>query len=342
MDLSNIWASPLFCFAVFAIIWGVGDIVSYLTKGFFPGLIIASAIYLIGFLSGIIPSNIIGPGGEAMGNAVINSTLMTSVGAFVIALLLVNLGTTITISQFISEWKTVVVALCGLVGLAVVSFTVSSFLFGEKYALCAASPIAGGAIASVMTQQAAESAGFPVFGAFAMLVNGFQGFVGSPLSTACLKKQASKFINSGKLPELAGNNGGRFNFRIIPELPVKLQTTFVIIAKVAVVAIIANLLCVIVPFINVNIMYLLCGIIFCEIGFLDRQSLAKANASGFLTLALVAACVSSFSSVDVEGLLNMIIPIIGCLLVGAAGVTGQEELRENSWDGIPLSLLRFH
>lgn len=320
MDLSNIWASPLFCFAAFAIIWGVGDIASYLTRGFFPGLIIASAIYLFGFLSGIIPSSIIGPNGEAMGNAVINSTLMTSVSAFVIALLLVNLGTTITISQFISEWKTVVVALCGLVGLAVVSFTVSSLLFGEKYALCAASPIAGGAIASVMTQQAAESAGFPLFGAFAMLVNGFQGFVGSPLSTICLKKQASKFINSGKLPELADNNGGRFNFRIIQELPVKLQTTFVIIAKVAVVAIIANLLCIIVPFINVNIMYLLCGIVFCEIGFLDRQSLAKANASGFLTLALVAACVSSFSSVDVEGLLNMIIPIIGCLLVGAAGV----------------------
>ena len=320
MILSNLWASSLFCFGVFAIIWGVSDILSYLTKGFFPGLIIASAIYLFGFLSGIIPSGIIGPAGQELGNAVINTTLMTSVGAFVIPLLLVNLGTTITLSQFISEWKTVVVALAGLVGLAVVSFTVSSLLFGKEYALCAASPIAGGAIASVMTQQAAELAGLPVFGAFAMLVNGFQGFVGSPLSTVCLKKQASKFLDSKTLPELAGDKGRQFNFRVIPELPAKLQTPFVIIAKVAAVAIIANLLCMVVPFINVNIMYLLCGIAFCEIGFLDRQSLAKANASGFLTLALVAACVASFSAVDVAGLLDMIVPIVGCLLAGAAGV----------------------
>lgn len=320
MDLLNIWAFPLFCFAVFAIIWGVSDILSYLTKGFLPGLIIASAIYLFGFLSGIIPSDIIGANGGSLGNAVINSTLMTSVGAFVIPLILVNLGTTITVSQFVAEWKTVVVALSGLVGLAIISFTLSSLLFGREYALCAASPIAGGAIASVMTQQAADLAGFPVFGAFAMLVNGFQGFVGSPLSTICLKKQASKFLKSETCHQLAGTKGRQFNFRIVPELPAKLQTPFVIIAKVASVTIVANLLCIVLPFINVNIMYLLCGIIFCEIGFLDRQSLAKANASGFLTLALVAACVASFSSVDVEGLLNMIVPIVGCLLVGAVGV----------------------
>lgn len=334
MDLSNIWASPLFCFAVFAIIWGISDILSFLTKGFIPGLIIATAIYLFGFLSGILPSGITGVGGAELGNAVVNTTLMTSVGAYVIALLLVNLGTTITLSQFIAEWKTVVVALCGLVGLALVSFTVSSFLFGREYALCAASPIAGGAIASVMTQQAAELAGVPILGAFAMLINGFQGFVGSPLSTICLKKQASKFLESGALPQLAGETGRQYHFRIIPELPAKLQTTFVIIAKVAIVAIIANLLCVMLPFINVNIMYLLCGIAFCEIGFLDRYALAKANASGFLTLALVAACVSSFSSVDVAGLLDMIVPIVGCLLTGAAGVAmaGAIAGRLLGWD----------
>lgn len=333
MDLANIWASSLFCFAVFAIIWGVSDILSYLTKGFIPGLIIASAIYLFGFLSGIIPSSITS-GGVELGNAVINTTLMTSVTAYVIPLLLVNLGTTITLSQFIAEWKTVVVALCGLVGLAIVSFTVSSFLFGREYALCAASPIAGGAIASVMTQQAAEQAGVPIMGAFAMLVNGFQGFVGSPASTICLKKQASKFLKSGVLPQQAGENGRQYNFRIIPELPSKLQTTFVIIAKVAIVAIIANLFHMVLPFIDVNIMYLLCGILFCELGFLDRYALTKANAQGFLTLALVAACVSSFSSVDVPSLLDMIVPIVGCLLVGAAAVAvaGAIAGRLLGWD----------
>lgn len=320
MDLSNIWASPLFCFAVFAVIWAVGDILSYLTKGFLPGLVIASAIYLAGFMSGIIPSNIIGANGQSVGSAVINTTLMTSVGAFVIALLLVNLGTTITISQFISEWKTVLVALGGLVGLAIVSFTVSSVLFGREYALCAASPIAGGAIASIIAQQAADGAGFPVFGAFIMLVNGFQGFVGTPIATFCLKKQGLRYLKTNTLPKLAEDNGKQYNFRIIPEMPAKLQTPFVLIGKVAMVAIIANLLVKVLPFININIMYLLCGIIFCEIGFLDRQSLAKANASGFLTLALVAACVASYASVDVPHLLDMIVPIVGCLLVGAAGV----------------------
>ncbi|MCD8010754.1 MAG: hypothetical protein LUF34_08520 [Lachnospiraceae bacterium] len=320
MDFANLWASPLFCFVIFALIWGLGDILSYLTKGFVPGLIIASVLYLAGFLTGIIPSEILDASGNSLGSAVTNTTLMTSVSAYVIPLILVNLGTTITLGQFITEWKTVVVALCSLLGLALVSFTVSSLLFGREYALCAASPIAGGAIASVMTQQAAEAAGAPVLGAFAMLVNGFQGFIGSPTANVCLKKQAQKYIKRGALPEDAAENGKqlKINLKVIPDMPARLSTTFVIIAKVAIVAFIANALVEIIP-INVNIMYLLCGILFCELGFLDRQSLAKANASGFLTLALVAACVSSFSSVDVASLIDMIIPVVGCLLVGAAG-----------------------
>lgn len=67
----------------------------------------------------------------------------------------------INLKDLVKEWKTVVIAIIGLVGLAVVSFTIGSWIFGREYALSAASPISGGVIATILTTTAATEAGRP-------------------------------------------------------------------------------------------------------------------------------------------------------------------------------------
>ena len=105
-----------------------------------------------------------------------------------------GMGTMIHIKQLMAQWKTVVVALVGLVGLALCSFTISSWLFGREWALCASAPISGGIIAGQMTSQAALDAGRADLAAFAMLVIGCQGFVGIPICNFFVRKYCNGIL----------------------------------------------------------------------------------------------------------------------------------------------------
>ena len=60
----------------------------------------------------------------------IDDTGLTALASnFAIMLILVGMGTMIHIKELMAQWKTVMVALVGLVGLALCSFTISSWLF---------------------------------------------------------------------------------------------------------------------------------------------------------------------------------------------------------------------
>ena len=114
--MENLW-TPLFSLTVFLIVFAVGDAVSYKTKGLISGVIIAAIVYIAGYWTGIIPTS-----------SIASTGLPTMLTAFMIPLLLVNLGTSISISQLLAEWKTVAIALIGLVGLALISFTLLSLI----------------------------------------------------------------------------------------------------------------------------------------------------------------------------------------------------------------------
>ena len=320
--MENLW-TPLFSMAVFLAVFAVGDVVSYKTKGLISGVIIAAIVYIGGYWTGIIPTD-----------SIASTGLPTMLTAIMIPLLLVNLGTAINISQLLSEWKTVVVALVSLVGLALIAFTVSTWLFGREYALSASSPIAGGTIAAIITNEAAVAAGQPNFGAFAMLVCSFQMFIGMPVSSFMLRKEAERLMAKGLIAPNAVAEADtvskkKFNLKIMGDGPVQYQTTPIIVLRVAIIAVIAYFISnlTIIPgsnptnyYLNPNVAYLLFGIVFGEIGFLVKNGLQKAGMYGFTMLCLYALTPNSFTSVTPDALLDMVIPLVGTLVFGAIGI----------------------
>lgn len=320
--MENLW-TPLFSMAVFLAVFAVGDVVSYKTKGLISGVIIAAIVYIGGYWTGIIPTD-----------SIASTGLPTMLTAIMIPLLLVNLGTAINISQLLSEWKTVVVALVGLVGLALISFTVSTWLFGREYALSASSPIAGGTIAAIITNEAAVAAGKPNFGAFAMLVCSFQMFIGMPVSSFMLRKEAERLMAKGLIAPNAVAEADtvskkKFNLKIMGDGPVQYQTTPILVLRVAIIAVIAYFISnlTIIPgsdptnyYLNPNVAYLLFGIVFGEIGFLVKNGLQKAGMYGFTMLCLYSLTPNSFTSVTPDALLDMVIPLVGTLVFGAIGI----------------------
>ena len=316
--MQSLW-TPLFSFAVFVIVFAFGDLVAEKTKGLVSSIIIGAAVYLVGFWTKIIPAS-----------SLTDTTLPAMMSAFGIAILLVHVGTIINLEDLLKEWKTVLIALIGLVGLAAISFTLSTMLFGREYALSAASPIAGGVIAGVITNESAVAAGKPELGGFAMLVVAFQMFIGMPIASFLLKKEANKLVKSGTL-DLSGDSADKkkkINLRFIPPMPKSLSTSSWIIGRVAIVAAIAAILAnfTAIPgsnptnyILNPNIAYLLFGILFCEFGFLEKNALNKANAYGFVGIALMSIVPGSFASISFKAFLGMIYPLIGTLILGSIG-----------------------
>lgn len=323
--MENLW-TPLFSLTVFLIVFAVGDVVSYKTKGLISGIIIAAVVYIAGYWTGIIPTD-----------SIANTGMPTMLTAFMIPLLLVNLGTSISISQLLSEWKTVAIALIGLVGLAIISFTLSSMLFTREYALSASSPIAGGTIAAIITNEAAVAAGKPEFGAFAMLVVSFQMFIGMPVSSFMLKKESERLLANKSLLAVGPSDilvdtekkKKKFSIHIMGDGPVQFQTTAILTMRVAIIAIIAYFVSnlTVIPgsnptnyYLNPNVAYLLFGIVFGEVGFLVKNGLQKAGLYGFTMLCLYSLTPNSFTSVTPESLMDMVIPLVGTLVLGAVGI----------------------
>ena len=94
------WSNPMFSFAVFMILFGIGSIISKKTKGIIVEALFLSVVYMIGFITGIFPQNAL----EITG-------IPAMMSAFGTLLIVTNLGTLIEMRRFIKEWKTVVITL---------------------------------------------------------------------------------------------------------------------------------------------------------------------------------------------------------------------------------------
>lgn len=309
--MESLW-TPLFCFVVFTFIYGVlGDTIAHKTKAVVSGALVGCVVYLVGFLTGIFPPD-----------AVNNTGILTIMANFGLALMIANLGTMIDLESLLKEWKTVVVGLFALVGVALICFTVGTWIFGKEYSLCAASPISGGLVATVMTTEAANEAGRPDLAAYATLVCSLQVFLGLPITSWCLKKEAKRMLASGAETAVVNNpekQRKKINLRILPEWPEWSNTSGIIMCKLAFVCWISVYVSKW-THLNVAIVYLLLGVLFTEIGFLNRESLQKAGAFGFLMLCLLAYLPGNFSTLTWSGLLSLILPVIGMLVIGVLGI----------------------
>ena len=304
--------TPLFSFMIFVIFLSIGDAISVLTKSRVSGLLIVMILYLVGFQTGIIPPDTIASTG-----------LTTVAGAFSIALLLVSMGTMIELPTMFAQWKTVAIALFALVGLAICSFTVCTWIVGREWALCASAPISGGLIAGQMTSAAAQAAGRNDLAAFAILIIGCQGFVGMPICANMLRLYCEKIISGDIVMHDLSEGEANAKPKLIKKFPKALQGDNATFARIAIVAwlgyVLANALH---GVINVNVMYLLVGIVAYAIGFLPKNAHFSAHASGFLMLCVISICFGSLATISMDDLKAMFLPLIVTLLVGAIFIIG--------------------
>ncbi|MDI9567329.1 MAG: hypothetical protein QM219_00295, partial [Bacillota bacterium] len=179
---------PLLAFAIVSSIFALGDIISIKSKSLISVLFVGSVFYLVGFWT-IFPDDL---------NTIAQ---LQGLGAMMIGVLITHMGTLMNIRQLMDQWRTVVVALAALVGIGILVYGGGTLLFGREIAIVAAPPIAGGVVAGLIMTEAAAARGLTELSVLATLLVVVQGFVGYPLASFCLTREARRVV-AGELTQV--------------------------------------------------------------------------------------------------------------------------------------------
>ncbi|BCV25403.1 hypothetical protein [Gelria sp. Kuro-4] len=308
--------TPILALSIVLTIFAVGDVVAIKTKAILSMLFVSSVLLLLGYWSGI-PGNLL-PQSQLVG-----------IGSVLVGLLITHMGTLMKVRDLLQQWKTVLIAAGAVAGIGIFVFLVGSPLFGRNVAVVAAPPISGGVVAALIMSEAAKAKGFADLSLLATMLLVAQGFIGYPLSSILLTREARRIVSQPELVRVAqetavGAEGavdkGAFGFRL-PQIPKEYQTNFVLLAKLSLVAYAAVLIAGL--FNNVIhplVVSLVVGIIAREIGLLEDNIFEKANGLGLAMAGLLAVVFGNLASATPAMVTKLLAPLAGTLVLGVIGI----------------------
>lgn len=321
-------------FVICAVAFVIGEVVSTLSKAWIPSCFV-TAVVMLGFYWVAIPMD------PRYANVISASNLLPFGSTIGIYLLLVHMGTVISLKQLIDQWKTIVVCLLGLAGMCLASWFILPILGMDKDLIIAGlPPLTGGIVAAVTMQEAALKAGLELAATFAIAMYCLQGFAGYPLTALCLQIEGKNLLKKFRAGDTAEKLGSKEitedgqlasvaaaapKKKLIPELPAKWNSTVVILGKLGIVAWIATLAGqVVIPGLGMaisgGVWALVFGVIATTIGFLDSDSLHKCNSYGIIMFALMMYVFDGLKSCTPAMLGQIILPSIELIVVGVAGM----------------------
>lgn len=301
--------TPIIAFSCIAATFAVGDYIALKTKGIVSTFITAATVFILfGSVLKLFP-----------GNMVDLSGLSSIIPTFGMVLILTNLGSTLDINELKKEWRTIVVSVAGIAGIAILSFTLGQLIFGREYALSAIAPIAGGIVSTMISSDAANAANRPDIAGYVASIMAVQILIGLPISSFCLKKAASHYIEKGLYKANPAASGKQFNLRIIPPAPKSLNSPTAHFARLAIAGALAQAIANVTG-VNATICYLAVGLLAAAVGIVEKNSLKLAGGDGVMLLATYAYCTTSFLTMTFSQFAAILAPVVGMLLIGAVGV----------------------
>lgn len=308
---------PIVAFFIIMFLLALGDVVSAKTKAFVPSLFIFVVGLLGGVWSGILPVDIVEIGGI--------SGPLTSLTMIIIV---VNMGSTLSIRELKAQWKTILIGLLSVFGVGLGILTIGTAIYGWEMAVVAAPPISGGLVASYEMAEAAKSKGLDYYAMVSLLVLTLQSFPAYVVLPYILKKQAKDYLKTmdRDSEKLQSSETEVEHKRLIPSIPQKYATSSVYMFTVALIGVAAYLVSSVTPAIfppsgiSATIFALVFGVIAAEIGLIEKKPLEKAGAFGFLIMASLVGVMASLASSKVEEVMGTILPIFVLVMIAMLGI----------------------
>lgn len=311
--------SQMLALVILIFILFIGDIVATKTKALVPSVFVCAVLFLIGYWT-FFPKEIVATAG-----------VPPVVATMLIFLLITNMGTLLSVQELIRQWKTILVAISGIVGIIAILFAAGSFLFGTDTVIVAIPPLVGGLVSALIMSEGAANAGLDSLAIFAIVIYVMQGFAGYPLTSIVLKKEGKRLLGEMRQGRLSKRKSEAENpetpeLKLFKKLPEKYNSNYFKFFRLAFVAYLAYLVSTLLKSVNENIdispfvLCLLFGVIGRSIGFLEKQTLQKANGFGFAIMALMLYIFDGLKNATPSMMLDLLYPLIGCIVLGVIGM----------------------
>ncbi|MCC5909097.1 MAG: hypothetical protein JJT76_01500 [Clostridiaceae bacterium] len=312
--------SIIAAFSIVLIVLAIGDVISAKTKAFIPSVFVSAVLFLIGFWT-IFPKDLIDI-----------SSLGMPFALLAMYLLITHMGTMMSIRELAAQWRTIVVALTGILGVCIATLTIGRLLFGWETVVIATPPLTGGIVAAIIMSDAAAAQGLQDLAVLAIVMYVMQGFVGYPITAYCLKKEGSRLLDlyrTGKVSkdkatqtEIAATvEMPKEKFKIFPALPEKYQTTYMFLAKLGIVAWLAvGFAGAINEVVSKFVICLIFGVVASEIGFLERKPLNLSGSFGWLMTGLMAYIFAQLAQATPQMLTQIVLPLLSIIVLGVLGM----------------------
>lgn len=301
----------------------IGEMVSHATKAWIPSVFVTACVMLFGYWT-IFPKEI-----------VTNAGLLPFGNTIGIFLLLVHIGTIISLKQLMKQWRTVVICLCGLLGMCVVGYFVGSMVMERNLVIAGIPPLTGGIVSTTIMQKAAMKAGLMKASVFAIATYCIQGFAGYPLTAACLHFEGKRLLHQLRSKEVvltpeqieanshvgitATADDSETRKTLLPPLPKSVNTPVMILTKLGLVGWFSLLLGKVTP-VNGAIWALVLGVFFTYIGFLDQNALTRAGSLWITMFALLMFVFDGLKICTPDMLVSLLAPMVILVVVSVVGM----------------------
>lgn len=298
-------------FMIVLIVFALGDIVGKITKGKLSGMMVVMLLFLVGFLTKLIPADIIDQGG------------LTALSKLAIAMILFNMGTTLNVKQLIEEWRTVLMAALCMLASCLVMLLVSPII-GFDTVLVGMPVINGAAMATSLMASAAAEKGLATAAALCAVIYSVQKFVGAPIASAMGIRYGKKLLKAYrenpaqfKKQETGNGTSAKVSFA---DKHKEWYSANVMMALVAAGSWVAHILGDLTP-INYSIWALLLGVVCAASGLVPTKPLQKSNSYGLMMVAVFGSIIPSLAKVSLSDLGTMAfqtIVLFAAALIGVA------------------------
>ncbi|GAA4408441.1 membrane protein [Fodinibacter luteus] len=320
--------NPIVAFVVVMAVWTVSEYVARKTKSLLSSLFVASIIFLVGFLTGIFPDDLLA-----------SSSLLALAGV-VVGFIIVHLGTMISLDDFKKQWKTFLIGFSTVVGIGV-ALWVASLLFGGRisgsaadgyaqaldFVVAGTGALSGGTISVIIVQEAALGVGLTAIAVFPVLIAALQGLVGFPLTSLILRKEAARLrdeYRAGNLAPAEEVGEEAASASMLPAAFLNTPGTLFVVGLVVLASLGINNLTD--GILNTFVVALVFGIALRTSGVFKPSVLAGIDSFGLMMLAIMILVFGPLATVEPADVKALALPLLLVFVFGVAGITGFSAL----------------
>ncbi len=275
--------------------FGIGDFLGVLTKAKVSSVFVSLLLFLVCFMTGIIPADTIKLAG------------LSEIGSWSALFIIFSMGTSINLREFISEWRTVVTAVLSML-VVMASAVIMIPLVGYNETIVSVPIINGGIVATQIMTTAAMEKGLTLAAALGTIVYAVQKFFGTPFASYFGIREARWVVEelrrTGKAPVLPGAAAPEDSKAKGPnffERHKKYYGNFVSLAICGLFAWFAFMLGKLTG-LSATIWALILGTVVCATGTVPKNILKHSNSSGIFNVAIFATIIPSLAKIRFEDL----------------------------------------